>query len=135
VHVVPHTHDDVGWLKTYNEYFTGANSEAAHANVGQLISEVVNELLKHPERKFTYVEMKFFSMWYKRQDKDTKGAVKQLIKEGRFEITMGGWVGTDEATTNYEDIIGNFYTGHQWLKNEFGVPPKIGWNIDAFGHT
>ena len=91
--------------------------------------------MKHPERKFTYVEMKFFSMWYKRQDKDTQGAVKQLIKEGRFEITMGGWVGTDEANTNYEDIIGNFYTGHQWLKNEFGVAPKVGWNIDAFGHT
>lgn len=51
-------------------------------------------------------------MWYKRQDKGTQGAVKQLIKEGRFEITMGGWVGTDEANTNYEDIIGNFYTGH-----------------------
>ena len=51
--------------------------------------------------------MKFFSMWYKIQDKDTKGAVKQLIKEGRFEITMGGWVGADEATTNYEDIIGS----------------------------
>jgi hypothetical protein len=48
---------------------------------------------------------------------------------------MGGWVGTDESTTNYEDIIGNFYTGHQWLKNELGVAPKVGWNIDAFGHT
>jgi hypothetical protein len=34
------------------------------------------------------------------------------MKEGRFEITMGGWVGTDESTVNYEDIIGNFYTGH-----------------------
>ena len=48
---------------------------------------------------------------------------------------MGGWVGADEATTNYEDIIGNFYTWHQWLKNEFGVAPKIGWNIDTFGYT
>ena len=48
---------------------------------------------------------------------------------------MGGWVGPDECDANYEDIIGNFYKGHSWLKDEFGIAPRVGWNVDPFGHT
>ena len=25
VHMIAHTHDDIGWLKTIDEYFTGSN--------------------------------------------------------------------------------------------------------------
>ena len=42
---------------------------------------------------------------------------------------------TDEATTSYTDIIRNFEAGHDFLKYEFGVKPKIGWQLDPFGHS
>lgn len=74
-------------------------------------------------------------MWYTRASKDRQDALKKLIKEGRFEIIMGGWVHTDECNANFEDIIENFIQGHTWLSKEFGVTPRVGWNIDAFGHT
>ena len=25
--------------------------------------------------------------------------------------------------------------GHQWLRKEIGITPKIGWMIDSFGHS
>jgi hypothetical protein len=40
----------------------------------------------------------------------------------------------DEATTNSDDIIDNFMSGHNFLQNEVGVqPPDISWQIDSFG--
>ena len=44
-------------------------------------------------------------------------------------------VSTDEATTNYADILRNFEVAHDFLKSEFGVTPKIGWQLDPFGHS
>ena len=61
VHLVPHSHDDVGWLKTLYEYFWGIHDDVQRANVHLIIDAAITELLKNPERKFTYVEMAFFS--------------------------------------------------------------------------
>lgn len=27
------------------------------------------------------------------------------------------------------------HMGHSFLKKEFGVTPKVGWMLDAFGHS
>ena len=62
--MVPHTHDDVGWLNTVDEYFVGVDNKG---RVDTIISGAVDELLKDSRRKFTYTEMKFFSLWYYKQ--------------------------------------------------------------------
>ena len=41
----------------------------------------------------------------------------------------------DEATTYYEDVIDQMTLGHQWLLDELGVRPTVGWQVDPFGHT
>ena len=133
--MIAHSHDDLGWKKSYNDYYTGFRGKDSQSSVEVILTEVVRELLKDPKKLFTYVEMKFFNMWYTRQSLEMRNDVKKLVKNGQFEITMGGWSATDESDTNYEDIIGNFYQGHQWIKEEFDVTPRVGWNIDSYGHT
>lgn len=135
IHVVPHTHDDVGWLKTVDQYYSGSDQADAHAEVNLVLTTVIPELLKNPARKFTYVEMKFFTMWYNYQTDELKEQVKGLIKEGRFEFVNGGWSMHDEASPHYEDMINNMMHGHDFLKKEFDVVPRIGWHIDPFGHS
>ena len=41
----------------------------------------------------------------------------------------------DEACPHYEDMINNMMTGHEFAMHEFGVKPRIGWQIDPFGHS
>lgn len=84
---------------------------------------------------FTFVEMKFFTMWYNRQTKERKDQVKQLVREGRLEFANGGWSASDEACPNFEDMINNMAIGHSFLMKEFGVKPRVGWHLDAFGHS
>jgi hypothetical protein len=69
VHIIPHTHDDVGWRKTPEEYFNGARPlEDERSSVALILDTMVDELFRDSRRTFTYVEMKFFTMWYKEQD-------------------------------------------------------------------
>ena len=41
----------------------------------------------------------------------------------------------DEACPTFDDMINNMMLGHQFLLEEFGVKPSIGWSIDPFGHS
>ena len=41
----------------------------------------------------------------------------------------------DEATAYYEDIIDQVTWGHRFLYETFGVIPRIGWQLDPFGHS
>jgi alpha-mannosidase len=107
----------------------------AQASVQLIIDTVIDELMMDPKKKFTYVEMKFFSMWWRQQSDGMKNKVRQLVQQGRLEIVNGGWSMHDEACTHYEDMINNMMFGHQFLQQELGVRPRIGWHVDPFGHS
>lgn len=127
VHVCPHSHDDVGWLKTVDEYFDGSRKDIQWTNVEVELSTVISALLDNPERKFSEVEMKFFSMWWERQDDEMKYKVRELVKNGQLELINGGWSMHDEACPTYQDMIENMMFGHEFILREFGVKPRIGW--------
>ena len=58
IHIVPHTHDDVGWLKTVEQYYYGQNNTIQHACVSCILDSLIYALEEDPKRKFTYVEVR-----------------------------------------------------------------------------
>uniref|UniRef100_A0A3P8PCL8 Lysosomal alpha-mannosidase n=1 Tax=Astatotilapia calliptera TaxID=8154 RepID=A0A3P8PCL8_ASTCA len=137
VHLVPHTHDDVGWLKTVDQYYYGDRNDIQHAGVQYILDSVVDQLLKNQDRRFIYVEMAFFYRWWKSQSSSVQQTVKQLVNEGRLEFVNGGWCMSDEAATHYSAVIDQMTIGLRFLNETFGAfgRPRVTWHIDPFGHA
>mmetsp|Transcript_524 Transcript_524/g.565 ORF Transcript_524/g.565 Transcript_524/m.565 type:complete len:306 (+) Transcript_524:251-1168(+) len=95
----------------------------------------MNEMFDIPQRTFTEVEVKFFKMWWDRQDEPMKNMVRSFVEDGRLEFVNGGWSMHDEACPTFDDMINNHMLGMDFLKREFGVKPTVGWQIDPFGHS
>ena len=137
VHLVPHTHNDVGWLKTVEELFIGSRNDIQIASVQLIIDSVMESLAVDPNRTFQYVEIAFFSRWWRRANDLQRAQVLGYLKSGQLEFVNGGWVSNDEATPTFVDIIDQHTMGATWISREFGSAfnPTVGFQADPFGHS
>ncbi|XP_050523263.1 alpha-mannosidase 2 isoform X2 [Daktulosphaira vitifoliae] len=124
--VVPHSHNDPGWLKTYEGYY--------HSQTRNILNNMVDKLAMFKNMTFIWSEISFLSQWWESAHPSKKKVIQRLIAEGRLEITTGGWVMTDEATSHIYGMLDQMIEGHQWVKNNLGVKVKTGWSVDPFGH-
>ena len=48
VHLVHHSHDDVGWLETVDEYYYGDKNAWFPIEIRKILDSVISELVDHP---------------------------------------------------------------------------------------
>ncbi|KAK9692861.1 Alpha-mannosidase 2x, variant 2 [Basidiobolus ranarum] len=60
---------------------------------------------------------------------------RTVVRTGQLEFVSGSWVMHDEAMPTAEAMLINMEMGLDWLWRSFQVRPRIGWQIDPFGHA
>lgn len=70
VHLICHSHTDIGWQNTIEGYFYrdkrggGSSFTQTMGSVNMILTTVVDALYDNPERKFVWSEIKYFHMWW-----------------------------------------------------------------------
>ncbi|XP_074027026.1 alpha-Mannosidase class II b [Leptinotarsa decemlineata] len=124
--IVPHSHNDPGWLKTFEHYFQYSSR--------QIMNNMVAKLQQYKNLTFIWSEISFLNAWWEEAHPSKQRALRELVQSGRLEITTGGWVMTDEANAHLYAMVDQLIEGHQWTWTNLGIKPISGWSVDPFGH-
>lgn len=113
VHYFPHSHTDLGWISTLQDYYFGVKVGGGKYwnSVRDIIESTIVELEKVDFRTFTFAETKFFQMWWDEQTPKRRDRVRDLVKSGQLELINGGWSAPDEACPTYDDLLNNWVMG------------------------
>lgn len=69
VFVVPHSHNDPGWIKTFDTYY--------EHDTKPILTNLLRHLEANEEMKFIWAEISYFSKWYEELSMDAKKRVKR----------------------------------------------------------
>jgi hypothetical protein len=131
IHLMPHTHCDVGYKKTFEGYFL--------TEVRPILLSMTAALKADASRRFIWSEVAYLQRWYEgpttEQDLTAQVLFKSLVLTGQIELIDGGFTQHDDAMTTLAQQLQNMRTGHLWLRKHFNATPRVGWHPDSFGST
>lgn len=67
--VVPHSHNDPGWLETFDEYYLGQTQD--------ILNNMLEQLTINQNMTMIWAEISYFSRWYEQLSAESQKAVKR----------------------------------------------------------
>ncbi|KAH8298676.1 hypothetical protein KR018_012006, partial [Drosophila ironensis] len=127
VFVVPHSHNDPGFLQTFDDYY--------QHDTKPILSNALRHLSENQDMKFIWAEISLFSRFFHDLSKNNKLLLRAIVKSGQLEFVTGGWVMPDEANSHWRNVLLQLTEGQTWLKKYLNVTPTASWAIDPYGHS
>lgn len=120
-----HAHLDVAWLWPYWR----TRQKIAHT-----ISNVLALMERYPDYHYSQSQPQLLQ-WLKEDLPEVYARVKERAEEGRFELVGAMWVEADCNLTSGESLVRQIMHGTRFLREEFGITPRIIWLPDVFGYS
>ncbi|MGQ9599334.1 MAG: alpha-mannosidase [Anaerolineae bacterium] len=120
-----HAHIDVAWLWTLGQ--TRRKAARTFYNVLHLMEQF-------PRFCFTQSQAQLYD-WVGQDDPELLEAIRQRVREGRWEPVGGMWVEADCNLSGGEALVRQFLLGQQFFRRQFsdrGQSP-VAWLPDVFG--
>lgn len=124
VHLICNAHIDPIWQWDFQE---GISAVLSTFRAAASLAQDYDYIFCHNEvTVYKYVEQYAPILFEK---------IKKLVAEGKWHITGGWYLQPDCNMLSGESFVRQIKTGALYFKKKFGVTPKTGFNVDAFGHS
>ncbi len=125
LHAIGNAHIDPVWLWRWTE-----GLETIRAT----FQSVLDRMNEFPEFIFTGSSAAFY--WLLEQtDPQMLSAIRERVRQGRWEIVGGWWVQPDCNIPCGESFVRHALYAQRFFQKTFGVIASVGYNPDSFGHA
>lgn len=125
VRCVGHTHIDMAWLWRLKH---------THEKASRSFSTVLRMMELFPEYVFLQTQPQLYA-YIKEDFPEIYEAIKEKVKEGRWEVDGAMWVEADCNLTTGESLTRQILLGSKFIKDEFGEDIHYLWLPDVFGYS
>lgn len=123
--LIGHTHIDLAWLWQY---------EHTMDKVLRSFATEVKLMEEYDQHRFMSSQAQLYA-YVKNQMPELYERIRQLVKEGKWEVEGSMWCEPDMNLVSGESIVRQILYGKKFFRDEFGVDTKILWLPDVFGYT
>jgi len=122
IYLVPHTHYDVAWAFTREEYFM----------INESILEQALAIMETADFKFC-IEQTYLLHELEMRNPDLWARIHKMIKAGKIHIIDGQFLMPDTLIPKGEVLVREILLGKKYCQEKFGIDVPVAWAADSFG--